>query len=150
MNKSIGTGTFQLEKYFTPKIEDIRVGYECEANLEKFGLGKDNWMPFIFEGVGKEVIRYNSDGMYRVPYLTKEQILKEGWQTWNGAGDWEKTQPDFWVSKRFEPGSRKLWHVIYNFDLKQLRIQRDNEFVFKGTCRCINEFRQIFKFVNAP
>ncbi len=37
--------TIKMEnKYFIPKIEDIRVGYECEIQV----YGEDRWLKTIF------------------------------------------------------------------------------------------------------
>ncbi len=95
-------------KYFTPAIEDIHIGYECE----KYSIGlqmvndrflPDNerddelkWRPNIIKCgsdiLGLEAESYpNEDEVYksfktlwkdyiRVPYLTKEQIEAEGWE----------------------------------------------------------------------
>lgn len=74
-------------KYFTPDIEDIRVGYEAEVNWEFYrnsdgtkSSTPDGWKPVVFKGVDEAVRHYHSLGMYRVPYLTKEQIEAEGWK----------------------------------------------------------------------
>lgn len=74
-----------MNKYFVPEIEDIRVGYEAEANIKFFEDKQDNWQPFTFQGVGQEVIKYHKQGVYRVPYLTKEQIETEGWEMKEGT-----------------------------------------------------------------
>ena len=65
-------------KYFTPDITDIRVGYEAEFDLA--GFGKEGWQFVKFQGVDKAVRCYHEKGLYRVPYLTKEQIEAEGWE----------------------------------------------------------------------
>jgi len=94
-------------KYFTPDIEDICIGYECE--VYSIGLQmindrllpddeRDNelkWRPRIIK-CGSDILSLeahsyqNEDELYksfkilwknyiRVPYLTKEQIEAEGW-----------------------------------------------------------------------
>lgn len=64
-------------KYFTPDIEDIRVGYE----LEKYGetLIVKN-LADIDEILGD--LDYCPEDV-RVPFLTKEQIEAEGWAVKN-------------------------------------------------------------------
>lgn len=46
-------------EYFTPSIEDIRVGYELEANLKMVGASQDEWAPTIMKGVSQEIIYYH-------------------------------------------------------------------------------------------
>jgi len=77
------------KKYYVPDIEDIRVGYECEANLRLVGSSQDEWRTTIMKGIGQDVIHYHSQGVYRTPYLTKEQIEGEGWID-NETGWWIK------------------------------------------------------------
>lgn len=77
-------------QYFTPSIEDIRVGYECEIyeqattklikdikwHLVKVVAGN----PEYGEGAAfLKIPAYIKKEKIRVPYLTKEQIEAEGW-----------------------------------------------------------------------
>ena len=63
-------------KYFTPDIEDIHAGYECEL------LIFDKWEPNIVKSYTelRSVDECIKDKVIRVPYLTKEQIEAEGWE----------------------------------------------------------------------
>jgi|694.fasta_scaffold67796_7 hypothetical protein len=63
-------------KYFTPDIEDIHAGYECELLI--YAKWEPNTVkPYTaLESVGKCI----KDKVIRVPYLTKEQIEAEGWE----------------------------------------------------------------------
>lgn len=75
--------------YYTPDIEDLRIGYECEVEF----YDNNNWTLVILEGISKKegFINTNDGDCYidtigpnrfkniRTPYLTKEQIEKEGW-----------------------------------------------------------------------
>ena len=69
-------------KYYTPDIEDIRVGYECEifnpANTDPFILGHyyDSWDKITIHRVNMYDVGRKE---FRTPYLTKEQIEAEGW-----------------------------------------------------------------------
>lgn len=70
------------EQYFTPDIEDIRVGYECEELLSngetvKSILKKDDIWAALNEAEMKIGIR--------VPYLNKDQIEKEGWKSMDNS-----------------------------------------------------------------
>lgn len=72
-------------KYFTPLIEDIRVGYECEIPSMIFQnetmvdwrsyVLKHHDLKYYFGELKEEDLLKR----IRVPYLTKEQIEAEGW-----------------------------------------------------------------------
>lgn len=75
--------------YFTPSIEDMRVGYECEY------VNNGIWMR-CWVGSGSQEVTISDAILFteiipehiRTPYLTKEQIEAEGWKLLN---DWTKT-----------------------------------------------------------
>jgi hypothetical protein len=128
--------------YFTPNIEDMRVGYECEANPKFYSEQEDVWSPIIMKGIGQEVIHYHSLGVYRTPYLTKEQIEAEGWKIKtdnnNGVIDFEKTN---------------YLLLSWNYTLKIIEINDgktttrfDNQ-LYRGQCKDINTFRYICKLL---
>jgi len=129
-------------KYFTPSIEDIRVGYEGEYHnwsMDEMGkpeLNYNRWEKAILApGNVKTMLEYGING-FRVPYLTKEAIETEGWEVRiNKVGDYE--QPSFHKE-------------VYQIDLIKptcLRITRFNQVLFEGECKSINEFRYIIKLI---
>ncbi len=74
-------GEFQ-KRYFTPSIEDIRVGYECEILIVEKDRDKENfWKPVQLSPfmVRVQIEAINLKDVVRVPYLTKEQIEAEGY-----------------------------------------------------------------------
>ena len=123
-------------KYFTPDITDIHVGYELEirqGNMWKSDKVQSNdcFCDFV-----------NMDG-YRVPYLTKEQIEAEGWEfIKHHAGtehyDFEKNGYSLYVDFDFRG---EVYLKIYDGE-------QDNEFnYFSGKCKDINTFRKICKLL---
>lgn len=152
--------TWQMNnKYFTPEIEDIRVGYEYEKYIA--GSGND-YEKLIFDGFEQLQFLLNcyrqnlQEGWIRVLYLTKEQLEKEGWEV-------NKS-----ISRGIIRGSKKVLYkseirgshfdysipvelgLIYNFETRVLEITYDcGEFAdcrhFEGICKCINDFRYICK-----
>lgn len=123
-------------KYFTPNIEDIHIGYECEEHTP---YSKDEWTKVIIEDFGPEAdfdLQRCRDFIFmdkiRVPYLTKEQIEDEGWK------HSEKNCFDFndrWMCS---------WYPEHN------RIEfydNENENGFAGECKDINTFRKIIKLL---
>lgn len=147
-------------KYFTPSIEDIRVGYECEItmkghnNWRKHTYTKDDLMPH-FDPFEKPTIR---ESEIRVPYLTKEQIEAEGWYK-------EHIPNVFTGNDEIQEGFSKYIndrlsvHLFYDYEEKTLLIYRQvvyntisgnwtEEKLFDGECKDINTFRYICKLLN--
>src|SRR6187399_1401013 len=63
------------EQYFTPAMEDLRVGYECES------YNNHVWVKMIFTTKDFDGLPLDIDGRWlRTPYITREQIEKEGWE----------------------------------------------------------------------
>lgn len=132
--------------YFTPSIEDIRVGYECEVkgrttsdSLED--LKNVPFYPYVVIQ-SDEIPHIESRmllGMVRVPYLTKEQIEKEGWKP---------LPPDkAWKHLAFEKGEHYLdLFPTYLMDIRDKYIPEEN-CIFSGKCKDINTFRLICKLL---
>lgn len=121
------------QKYFTPSIEDIRVGYEAEIAY----LHEDNWSFTKWRTKEEtlatitELLNYNR--RIRVSYLTKEQIEAEGWTCF------DDNQRHFIKNKIV---------VRVYFDNHTIIIGRDNgEMLFQGECKDINTFRYLIKLL---
>lgn len=119
-------------KYFIPSIEDIRVGYECESfddrlqdpnNIKWVKCILDDWedVQYIIEDLSWRV---------RVPYLTGEQILNEGFQIAFGKD-------------RYFKGRTEIDLLSENTVL----ISQNGSVVFCGECKDINTFRQVMKLL---
>lgn len=130
-------------KYFQPDITDIRVGYECEINKSLFAGISEGWHKFTFNEFEQlDILNKNSLKAFRVPYLTKEQIEAEGWRSIH------------WREYLWEKGNK----IIHFFNgqkedvddstyLSTFTIHNSSKVLFEGECRCINDFRQIMKFL---
>lgn len=131
-------------KYFTPAIEDLRVGYEYEVKVLGISIENFIWTKAKIQSGDRldyvaNLIKFFAENNHvRVPYLTKEQIEAEGWEEFNYAG----------------PGYRNKEGVglKYNFETKKLNILKPaggfKHEVFIGTCPSINELRYICKLLN--
>jgi hypothetical protein len=130
-------------KYFTPDIEDIHIGYELEVNYN-FKLNDIFHKKIIdsFEELSDIHSRMPGDCVIRVPYLTKEQIEAEGWERYHMDGTYIKDN-----------------HIL-NFDfatgLNRLNIHKkpetgknvtSHDMLFNSKCKCINDFRKIIKLL---
>jgi hypothetical protein len=116
-------------KYFTPDIEDICIGYELEhlsaAGYITTKFEIDSSLPAL-----QELIKLNQ---VRVPYLTKEQIEAEGW---------ERTGGILYRKNNYDLGYRED-----NKRLKIATIGKDSYNLFIGECKDINTFRKIIKLL---
>ena len=141
-------------KYFTPDIEDICVGYECEI-CPHLGY-KDEWIPVTGkceEIPGNGVKDCNLDELtydclvdgyigIRVPYLTKEQIEAEGWKHTGGkliSG----------ANQYYEKKEKYSPVIIYSTDNRKIKIEdsEGNTLLETVECKDINTFRKIIKLL---
>lgn len=153
-----------MEKYFTPDISDIRVGYECE-----YYLG-NSWHEHVVEslytdrdGYGIfELEQYLQEGSLRVPYLTKEQIEAEGWELYSKGIDlWFKREvltEEFDWSGICNFYGYKPYKLYLNYGLHDYKLKIKCDFsggqdfneadtLFEGECKDINTFRWICKLL---
>jgi len=145
------TADLEKYKYFAPSREDIFIGYECEFKF-RLGIQGYEWRPItVFETDLNLFLR--DIKMARTPYLTKEQIEKEGWI--------DKSHVLNVNSWAFEKGNR--FAVIRTIDLENpfvleiiIKDPSKEPFVFglpsehfRFICPCpsINEFRKICKLL---
>jgi hypothetical protein len=115
-------------KYFTPKIEDFKIGYEYEFQ----GIPK-GWHKMIFsENDSLKTMKYNIEELsdaIRVPYLTKKAIkAKECMKNYR------------FLKFNFDKKLNKLTMYKYSED-------KFGETIFKGECKSINEFRYVCKLL---
>lgn len=133
------------ETYFTPSIEDIRVGYEMEipvVDIERRECGickvvvdsvewAANNLGYEDNGQGKKYLMEP----YRVPFLTKEQIIAEGWE---------------YVS--VDNFSKRGLHLVWNTQQNRIRIITGDfgwiwDQLYQGECKDVNTFRLIMKLL---
>ena len=133
-------------KYYVPAIEDVFVGYECELYLsiyeddkwteKNWVVGKVSQIFPHFEWVDYRDVSHTfpvHGGEYfelriRTPYLTKEQIEKEGWTT-DPKG-------------KFDKGKNSLAVITIESTIF-IRIINKYLTLYFGKCPSINEFRKI-------
>lgn len=142
-------------EYYTPDIEDIRVGYECEykaANGEfrKYIIDFSE-MPFE----GDTIKEYFTEELKRIrtPYLTKEQIEAEGWKPRGlliGEFDMDLSKAIVNFEKFIENG---YYNMYFDPEMRQMNISiwtSDNgsSTLYKGNCPSVNELRYISKLLN--
>lgn len=137
-----------MEQYYTPALQDIHIGYECETRTDPY----PDWMSSKIEDADDLGYVINKEWEIRTLYLTKEQIEGEGW----------KIKATFLIAD-YAPTGRDTYQYMFikgdfqliygNPDDQTSLIVRKGEWypdntVFKGTCPSINEFRTICKLLN--
>lgn len=155
--------------YFTPAIEDIHVGYECEI-LSNYTIhsiayhktttpprpdAKCDWKQYVVESrhLGN-IADYLEVGNLRVPYLTKEQIENEG-ALLLGVGRhrierYSNVELHGWAPEF----AFKNCNMTYYLRDKVLIVQKVNyvldkrETLYQGYCKDINTFKEICKLIN--
>lgn len=161
-------------KYFVPKLSDLFVGYECELytvgeydayvsypnneEREKDFLNEDNFSSFhkttltskdfrIYDNFGlvKEGGKYNPTEI-RTPYLTPHQIEDEGWVKepnipWTFGYTKDYHFNTYYLAFTPKTEQSKEFLMISHF------VEGDHEFMYKGTCPSINEFRKIMSLL---
>ncbi len=138
-------------KYFTPDIEDLCIGYECEYNFAKAYTDEFDFVKIDYKDITSgeagytneltDMIHLIDDGAaaIRVPYLTKEQIEAEGWK-YLSEGYVEQQafyKDDFQMSCFYD---KHLLKIIKKESLKTV-------ILYQGSCKCINDFRKIIKLL---
>lgn len=147
-------------KYFTPSIEDIRVGYECETYSEFQNRGFE-WtkLQLIPNSVKSILIDTSLLERVRVPYLTKEQIEAEGWKQLEDKSPF--TGKSFKWQKIIGEKETGVFNEDHIYTLTTELLDRRitihlewesswNRFsgdIYVGSCRCINDFKLIMKLL---
>lgn len=147
----------ESNKYFTPDIEDLHVGYEFEMKV--FGE-EETWLKMIFSTpdftsvLNKVEENYSVPKVLRVPYLTKEQIEAEL------NHDWKFNESTATFKNKIIKETFILnINIYYNFFFKKLQVKVIEEYeefnklkeieynLFNGECKDINTFRKIIKLL---
>lgn len=144
-------------KYYTPNIEDLKVGYQCE--IKPIKSEEFDWMPYIING-DNSFNNYFKDSI-RTAYLTKEDIESQGFERYSRSiDDWFKIKEEL----KFDTDLQnffgyKAYNVFLNYGYHDQRIHikvdflggtnySDSDTIFQGECRCINDLKEILKKVH--
>ena len=132
------------DKYFTPDIEDLKVGYECELDYYTVTATSHNqgWRNYIinrdvdFQTMFKAI----DSKKIRTPHLTKEQIEAEGWKETSKC-NYEKIDSNI---TSYYGNDHYLWIMHPATTVLGEKYLANS---FKGECKSINEFRYICKLL---
>lgn len=146
------------DKYFVPKIEDFKVGFEYEFQGIPEGWHK---MVFSVENSLKTMAYNIKEGYIRVAYLTKKQIETEGWKFDSSSKENKvpsKKEDEYisFIRKKKDDAPKGIFtsnELIYFINTHKLVINNgedsdDYYCYFDGECKDINTFRYIYKLLN--
>lgn len=155
----------QEDKYYTPTIEELHVGYCCEIKD-----WENNWIPFLLKEVRVRDNVYSSEGFLsdlveqgkvRTLFLTKEQIEVEGWEYVEGV----KTQIfKTFVGEYIEDDDctgfeYKMYYIAstHRMSIDALTIsygkaqyscyEGNCDLIFRGEIKSINELKTLMKWL---
>lgn len=143
----------EQNKYYTPEIEDLFIGYECElfipASKEPMVLGGyyDTWVQMSFTKPWRIHDVQKGESQIRTKYLDKEDIEKCGWIL---VRQEIKPYGSNWCN--FKSKDWEL-HVQLgdNYFPRLLNINGRKHCPWKGNvkvdCKSINELRKIMKML---
>lgn len=146
-----------MSKYYTPDIEDLFVGYECEM---QWSCGYDpTWTPYTIrvtdeEGAYGEIgftFDMLDDGAsaVRTKYLSQEDIEGLGWE----YDEDSIRQLPLLRFVKYESGRvcNALWldEDEHTIDIIENNFNGGGGYftIFKGECKSINELRKIMKMI---
>jgi len=165
---TLNSKDFPTSKYFTPDIEDLRIGYECEICInygyESFNKGEEIWKPKVINlkdsegaylGELGDILAGIDDGYQpvRVPYLTEEQIVAEGWTEYIRLENMNylfcKKESNYMIAWFFN--ENRISILVKDpskvIDLKGNIVDYNDTPRYTGECKDINEFRYICKLL---
>jgi hypothetical protein len=155
----------EKNKYFTPDIEDIHIGYECEIlyphNMIEYNekLNENLWEKHKFE-LRESLSEGDSmsfDYMYRTLYLTNQQLENEGWKYYQNIPDmvvsegyveyykdveWFKVVISISETSHYLDVQKVFQNVQIGDELQEFR-----NTIYNGHCKDINTFRKIIKLL---
>ena len=136
--------------YYTPTIEELHIGYQCEITYAKDLIGTRD--EYFFKYVVEP--QYFNERDYvaiRTPFLTKEQIEAEGWKHTGGELIFSATQ---YFEKKliYNDEVQRTLEMRWESSKHSMLIGYDGgDFalynVFEGEIKSINEFKTLLKWL---
>lgn len=139
------------KEYYTPEIEDLYQGYECEIKVpvrieeewktSNFVFGKISSIYPRFEWIDFQNTVHSFSNTFklqiRTSYLTKEQIENENWR-YNGGNV---------VDEYIFPSQNGRYKLFVCENNLIEFYHGEHHLLFSGKCPSINEFRKICKLL---
>jgi hypothetical protein len=155
--KTIRQNTMEHVSYYTPAIEDLRIGYECQ--IKNGASAGDHWHPVLLDKYLMESVVFKlKEGNIRTHYLLANDIEAAGWEIkaeghLNGEYDESGDRGTYTVhgfkdNYMFSYIGRRLTILLVDpwKDEQITGVLRST--LYSGSCPSINEFRYISKLLN--
>ena len=152
----------EQNKYYTPDISELHVGYECEhtSNMSAFicedyddvvkdKLTSTDLRCYITWGEEEEGL----EKFVRTKYLDKEDIESCGWKwlgTIYGENMTSKTSMyELSTGTEIKDTKENRWQMKYSYDNQKASISQGTNWMrFFGECKSINELKKIMQWLN--
>lgn len=147
----------ETKEYYTPKISDLFVGYECEIlktkckttyNTVKEALDKnesiykctDYWEYTTLSCIQSVGILVTNIENIRAHYLCKQDIIDLGFSTPS------YTQIEGYEYYKFLEDNTEVRIVLNDYEnYSKIKIKYDLDLVFEGICKSKNELKKLLK-----
>lgn len=124
-------------KYYTPEVEDLYIGYIYEVKC--IGKPIDDYEALhwkIYTITKEDLFEWPIDYEFRTKYLDKEDVESLGWKL-------EEVLTG--NTSRFKYNDVLL---VFNISNQRVRINHLSITKFDGQCKSINELKKIMKWLN--
>ncbi len=129
-----------MSKYYTPSIEEFRVGFEYEYTNDNGGT----WSNYVMTPVDLRRHPYELTGSdrLRVKYLDREDIESLGFKIhdYDNTDSFTNGDIDIEINGYTDPLIIEIW-------TKKNMLDRSPEMVFKGTIKNKSELKNILKMI---
>jgi hypothetical protein len=152
-----------MEKYYTPTIEEFRVGFEYEERYDSYNkvtgeydiswskeiYNLDHFLDVMYDGE----YEFDTDMEYkRVKYLDQEDIESLGWKYDNNGEPYPEREPyelpiSFDLDTQLEDG---ICYILYLYSDKTVWIEWIKDcagmgYIFKGVIKNKSELKTVLK-----
>lgn len=130
-----------MDKYYTPELQDLYVGYECE--VKDIPPPEEDWHQWVITttNVLHHLDKWIKDGSLRTKYLTQEDIESLGWKLIPYEHYFEK---DNYIM--IQQGEKiEIW--VKDLALYDPEGETTNGTIFKGEAKSINELKKIMEWI---
>lgn len=123
-------------KYYTPDIEDLYIGYRCET----YNAMNGEWVTDTLNGYNIQELYMTIESVLSVyiktKYLDKEDIESLGW-VWSEQHGW------------YTFGENQEWLMVIGTTVPLwVNVWNDQGGWYQGECKSINELRKLIKWLN--
>jgi hypothetical protein len=137
----------QDNKYYTPEVGELRVGYQCEI-LDDWDNGNNPvYKPhvFKFEHGWIEIPERIVENI-RTPYLTREDVESLGWsQNWKETDTYEGCYI-LTTAPVCEGAPDEIWELWHYDKVVSISNELSNR-CYDGECKSINELRLLMRWL---